>query len=963
MHDDETKSIPELRGERPATRAPWNAEEGLRPGTKVGRFLVLYRLGRGGMGEVYAAYDPELDRKVAVKFLRHEIDSRQARELQRREAKAMAQLRHRNVVAVYDVGEHRERTFIAMELVDGQTLRDWLSGGDRRWRQVLEVFLRAGRGLEAAHAADIVHRDFKPSNVMVTGDLQARVMDFGLAGVEAIADRGQEHDRSSRTPGTPAYLAPERADGAPGDARSDQFSFCVALYRALYGEPPYVPPVGARRQVAAGTDESTGTVAASHPTRHEVSPAAAGTPAIRPPVAGRGVPGWLRKALLRGLDLEPEERFATMDGLLTALDPGRRRARELRLLAVVGLILGALTVAWVASRSRTPPPCGDASPRLAGIWDAGRKQAIRTAFAGADNRLGEDTFGRIEGTLDDYTRNWLAMHREACEATRVRGEQSERMLDLRMVCLDGRLAELGALTRIFAAASSEILFEAVSSAQELSSLRRCADRAALDGLMLPPADPRARAEIERMRAVTEEQAVRLRTHQPVDDGALEQSIEAARRHGYAPLESRTLYIRAGYQTHEIEDPGAALESYHAALVAAIAGGDHPQQLRVYSQLVFLTGYIQRDVEAARGWQQLAEAALTSLGPGHDEDEYVAETSIAMLAWANGDFEEAYRRRQRALELGERLWGADDPQVGKPLTDLATMVMELGRTGEAATLLERAAALNEQGYGPNHPILARTLHNLASLHADAGDYVKALSEVRRVVAILEGANSRHRNLTFPLLLEGELLVKLDRPEDARLVAERCAALAREGFGEEHPLVAPAFANLGEVALLQGRPDEAHDYFILARKVCETLPPDHRDHIHSLLEIGRAELDRGRPAAARELLEKALPLAASAVLAEHDQRTLQIALGRAYLELGEPARAQPVLESAFEIGRPEVDPALAAEARFALARSLGTGEAARAVELARQALDGLPAGGSPRTRSLRAEVEAWLKACCS
>ena len=935
MPDDETKSIPELRGEVAVGRSPREMHQGLQPGTKVGRYLVLYRLGRGGMGEVYAAYDPELDRKVAIKFLRREIESRRARELQRREAKAMARLRHRNLVTVHDVGEHERRTFIAMELVDGMTLRRWLAAGVRSWRQVVAVFLQAGRGLEAAHAADIVHRDFKPSNVMVTEDGQAWVMDFGLAG----ADQEPSRDQAGGTPGTPAYLAPERAAGAAGDALSDQFSFCVALYQALHGTRPFdAPPQSSRRGSASGT-----------------APAAGGDGADAAESAR--VPGWLRKALLRGLDREPGERFAGMGELLAALDPGRRRSRERRLMATAGLILGALAVAWTASQSRTAP-CGDASPRLAGVWDAGRRQAVREAFENADATLGTDTFARVAGALDDYTGRWLEMHREACEATRVRGEQSERMLDLRMVCLDGRLAEVGALTRVLADADSRVLLEAVSSTRQLSSLRGCADRSALDGLTLPPAEPRARAQIERSRDVVEEQLVRIRTYQPVDESALEEAIAVARRLGYAPLESRALYIRGIHQVYNTEELDAAAESYHQSLVAAIAGDDRSQQTRIYSQLMFLKGYLQRETEEARRWQQLAEAALRALGPGHDEDALVAESLAAMFAWANGDFEAAYERRRRAVEHGERLWGPDDPQLGEPLTDFAVTALELGRVEEAAVLLERAAILNERGYGPNHPILGRTLHNLASLHGDRGDYTQGLQLVRRAREIVESLYDDHRDLTFPLLLEAELLIKLDRPGEALPIAERALTLARDGFGETHPITASALDNLGDVALLEDRPGAALTLFARARKMRQDLPAEHPEKIRNLINLGRAELDNARPEVAGGLLEEARLLTAEAVLGEHDRLLLRLALGRAYLR--DLERARPVLESALGAGRGTTDPALVAEARFALARSLGSGEATRALELARQALDGLSNGGSPRTRSLRAEVEEWLAA---
>ncbi|HET6583005.1 MAG TPA: serine/threonine-protein kinase, partial [Nannocystaceae bacterium] len=231
-------------------------ETRLARGTTLGRYVVLERIGSGGMGVVYAAYDPQLDRKVALKLLhaREERDGDsggRARVL--REAQAMARLSHPNVVAVHDVGVVDDTLFVAMEFVEGVTLGHFIAAGSRRWNEVLDVFEPAGRGLAAAHAAGLVHRDFKPDNVMIGNDGRVRVMDFGLARAAAeITTESSEGsggsivelsgvDRLTRTGalvGTPAYMAPELLAGGNADARSDQFAFCVALHRALYGTAP-----------------------------------------------------------------------------------------------------------------------------------------------------------------------------------------------------------------------------------------------------------------------------------------------------------------------------------------------------------------------------------------------------------------------------------------------------------------------------------------------------------------------------------------------------------------------------------------------------------------------------------------------------------------------------------------------------------------------------------------------------
>ncbi|HKD42693.1 MAG TPA: serine/threonine-protein kinase, partial [Myxococcaceae bacterium] len=229
-------------------------------GTSIDRFLVIEPLGEGGMGVVYAAYDPELDRKVAIKLLHPRVgDSADLRARLLREAQAMARLSHPNVVSVYDVGTFKDDVFVAMEFVDGRTLRAWLKEKARSWREVLGVFRQAGQGLAAAHAAGLVHRDFKPTNVLVRKDEVVKVSDFGLALTHSSASRdsraamdaasvGPSSPRSDSTAptlqsspgvGTPGYTAPEQLRGEAIDARADQYAFCVALYEALLGERPF----------------------------------------------------------------------------------------------------------------------------------------------------------------------------------------------------------------------------------------------------------------------------------------------------------------------------------------------------------------------------------------------------------------------------------------------------------------------------------------------------------------------------------------------------------------------------------------------------------------------------------------------------------------------------------------------------------------------------------------------------
>ncbi|NVB41252.1 protein kinase [Pseudenhygromyxa sp. WMMC2535] len=305
---------------------------------RVGRYAIVRKLGAGGMGVVYVAYDERLDRRVALKLLRSDMSSPKAMARLEREAQAMARLSHPNVLTIHEVGTHADQVFMAMEFVEGLDLRDWLTAEARPWRAVVEHFIQAGEGLAAAHAAGVVHRDFKPDNVLVGGDGRVRVADFGLAhsfGAPREADEGSAPANepgltwTGSVAGTPAYMPPEQYLGGRSDARSDQFSFCVALWEGLYGQRPFLSRnlVGLADAIMAGE--------------------------IDEPSDDRGVPPWLRAAVLRGLARDPDQRWPSMRALLDALgDDPRRRWRRFGVALGVGLgSLALLVFAGLAMRS------------------------------------------------------------------------------------------------------------------------------------------------------------------------------------------------------------------------------------------------------------------------------------------------------------------------------------------------------------------------------------------------------------------------------------------------------------------------------------------------------------------------------------------------------------------------------------------------------------------------------------
>ena len=314
----------------------------LEAGTAVGRYRIEACLGAGAMGIVYAAEDTVLGRRVALKFLRavdRGADGEGRRARLAREARVMARLSHPNVVGIYDLGQHEGRLFVAMELVEGSTLEAWRAASPRKSRAILEAFIAAGRGLAAAHAAGVVHRDFKPANVLVADDGRVRVTDFGLArsheegpSLPRSGPDGAETltvTRADAILGTPAYMSPEQLRGGRATERSDQFSFAVSLYEALHGRRPF-------------DGETLGALAAAI----DAGPA-------RAPGSEARIPGGVRRALVRALSARPEDRFASMSDLVSVLE---RRPRARLVVAALLALAGAVGLAAALLRARTAGP-------------------------------------------------------------------------------------------------------------------------------------------------------------------------------------------------------------------------------------------------------------------------------------------------------------------------------------------------------------------------------------------------------------------------------------------------------------------------------------------------------------------------------------------------------------------------------------------------------------------------------
>lgn len=878
-------------------------------GAAFGRYLVLSCVGEGGMGVVYAAYDPDLDRRVAVKLLRLDAEREEARLL--REARAIARLQHPNVIAVHDVGLFEGRVFVAMELVEGTTVAQWLDARPRDWRAIVDVFVQAGRGLAAAHAVGLVHRDFKPANVLLGRDGRARVVDFGLArsadssrefvdgGGDATATAGslETLTRQGALVGTPAYMSPEQLAGGAAVPQSDQFSFCVALYRALYAQRPF----GGEDMAAIRIEVEAGR--------------------LRPPPKDSRVPTWIRDAVLRGLATDPARRWPEMDDLLAALarDPVKARRRRIAAVAVVIAVV-AVALGYRALRRHDSLVCRDAERRLVGVWNDARRSAVHAAFAATGKRYAEDVFHTVAKALDRYTQAWVFERTDACEATRIRGEQSELLLDLRMECLDHRRDQLSAVVDVLTHADDTVVQRAVQAMPTPNEIAECHDTEALRAVVRPPPDADARVRVEQGRTVVNE-ATALRHAGKYRDAIAKATaaVERARALGYAPLEGEALY-----ELGLAEEYTGALQKAEKTFADAIAATERGRNDVVRAKcLVSLAAMVGDDLaryDDAERLLSIAQGVVTRVG-GDDVLRAQMLEADALIAADRGNAAAAIPIWREVLALRERALGAEDGKTAVAHIDLGESLRGTGQYGDAMKEYQRALAILQSAYGPWHPLVAFCWNDMGAAMNDLGDSAAALPYFRRALEIREASlGPTHPDVAKTLSNIGIILTEIGEEERALPLIERALVLKQKIFGLDHPSVA-----------------------------------------RTLLARANLELHRGRfvdalPWAERSLAIREKREAGTRYLAESLWLMAAVRLG-----LRQPAHALPLAERSVTILEKQKDVLNLAVARFVLARALAANhrDPQRARQLATQARETLARDCGPDGRRRLPEIDAWLR----
>ena len=916
---------------------------------RIGRFTVLEQLGAGGMGLVFAAIDPELGRKVAIKLLSPRLAVSGKSELAHarllREAQAMARLAHPNVVTVHEVGTHGDLVYIAMEFIVGVTLKQWLRRAKRPWTEVLAVFLQAGRGLAAAHAAGLIHRDFKPDNVMVSEDPRTgqvervRVFDFGVVQeTREAALRQSSSSHGTRTPnpetrrhptpepehhdtpneplrralhrslppqadptpqepldaprsqdssslpgdeiyatgltaagalvGTPLYMAPEQYDQS-ADERSDQFSFCCALYEALYRRRTYLGDTVAKLQAAKLQQ------------------------ALRRPPRHHDIPTWLHVAVVRGLASNPARRYPSMDLLLTELGRDHRRrprfviATALISVGLLGITVG-LTWTFLGAGADT---CRSAATSLDPLWNPTVREQLHAAFRASQRPHAETAWSAVDTRLAAYADAWSQHRIDLCRAA---GDPfTGPQLAFRSLCLEQRRDELGALIGVLANADGEVVDNATQAVAQLHPVGACDDPFAQ--VARPPSPA---TEMQTAVRSLELRIAELRAREQTGKYAagLELAtavVRDARALDHPPLVAEALY----WQSLLHSRVGAASLAETTLIEAMQLAQQHGHDIffaRAATELVRVVGIdLERPAEGMV-YSRVAEAALRR--QRDVASEVVHRGYLGHIHELRGELPAAQTAYVLALEQTRISFPGDDhPQVATALDDLASMQQKQGDYASATANYEKVLQIRETTQGPGHPRVAEALGHLGRIALDQGQHERARGLFERALGLCDGLHA------CAPADRAEALVNFGRVEqaaghhgEARALHEEALGLYEALYGREHGKLAAILIALGTLARDQERHDEATAYYQRALTIQrQRYSDDHPAMAAILARIGSLARVRGHLDEARADLEKALAILEKAAPFE------TFDLAEVLDELGTIARAQGRLVDALAL----------------------------------------------------------------
>ncbi len=877
---EERRSAETLRddeGNAPVTEAPIHVPELL-----LQRYEVREQLGSGALGLVYAAWDPKLQRRVAVKLVRPKYRKRSKAEKVRarvlREAQSLARLSHPNVVAVYDFGRYDDPeeaagagVFLAMELLDGQTLAAWAQT-PRTLQEITKVFVEAGHGLAAAHATELVHRDFKPDNVMVTREGTTKVLDFGLArgpepSTESISvasgsdlhwesDIVLDHERLTQTGvvlGTPRYMAPEQYAGADVGPAADQFSFCLAFLEAVQ-----------QREVFAG--ETYGELAS-----------AKRRGAMRPPPAPDRTPSWLRRVLERGLHPDPTSRWRSMEHLLAALERGPARAQRRWLMGAGAAAIGltAASIGWGATRD---DDCGSGSRQLDSVWNDDVRSQADVAFDRVGRAYGAQTWSKVEERVDSYTQRWQNTYVDVCEA-RGEGQLDDRTFDTRMSCLRRGEASLSALLELFAQPDETVAQRAVAMTSALPNPQSCGRQRGERGPVETNVDPAVAGVTAEVRGALARIDALARAGRFVSARERLEAAAATIETLDAPMLEAELALAEG----ALETGAARFEAAERALERALLGAQSNGYDEIAAEaaisLVECVGIDQARHVAGLRLVGRAEAWVERIGQPTAQSSRLLGAHGRVLNLAS-QYDEAQTVLESALNLLLSTPERDDLELAEALSNLATNLRSLGRFDQAIARMREAHSIVERVLGPNHPTTATYLLHLSDVQLGAEDLSGARLGYQRAIERFEaGLGPEHPRVAQALLGWGEILGDERKYAEAGAAFERARAIYAGAFGTDDVRVARSLSALSKNELRQNHHDAALTHLRAALEIYEnTLGSDHHRVGEVLASMSWQLRMTGDRQAGREYLARAYAILKERVGEDHPSSA------RAYMLMG-------------------------------------------------------------------------------
>ncbi|MEM9461920.1 MAG: serine/threonine-protein kinase [Myxococcota bacterium] len=930
-------------------------EELLLDGAKVGRYTVLTRVGSGGMGVVYSAFDPELDRKVALKVMHQHrsplSSSVGGKERLLREAQAMAKISHPNVITVHDVGTYEDRVFIAMEFIDGPTLRAWLGQGPHEWGDVVEIFVRAGRGLAAAHAGGLVHRDFKPDNVLIGRGGRVLVMDFGLArqASSRVAEaqptgtpppsnvRNVVLTRTGALVGTPAYMAPEQHKGSAADPRVDQFSFCVALYEALYGERPFAG--NSLASLAINVLEGQ----------------------IRPPPKGSQVPAWLRAVVLRGLSVDRSDRFPSMDALLAELQRDPPDTGRPWLTAAVALGVGTLLVGtYLLTRGPDEDRCVSPHDRLSSTWGPAQRDTLREVFSATSLSFADTSGQSTVRMLDAWSARWSEQWVDQCHAAieAAAGGSFDPQAQPEIRCLDLQRRDLEALVARMIEADDAVVLRAPRAASAMPEPARCqavevelsiSDRS-------PPSSSDERERLAQLHTSMAQGRALLHTGAPDKAARIAEAlVDSAVALSDPGLEAEAGLLLA--RAHDArDDPGRAKRQLRKVMLTAAAGRRPGLEADAWTEMVTVVG--ERLGQHDEG-HHIALAAEAAIVRAHDPPGLRAQLGAARagIQLDRGRYDDAREHLERTLE---RLQAQDPPPpllLADTWHDLGVALDGLSRFEEALAAHEHAQSKREQVLGAQHPLVGATLARLGGTMLGLGLLLQADATFVRARWILdpthftddpeasppaEMSRWQRRELATVLDRQGLLQRNQEEPAAAEALHRRALALLKDTLGPSHRDLGYPLVNLGLALTEQQAPLDAMAYLRRALEIWSTeLDPEHPDLGTANLDLANTLWALGEHDKARKHYAEALRIWEELLPDDHPLLAYPLTgLGRCDLALDATASAIDSLERAYTLRDHEDEDRLnLAETSLVLARALWKqGEdLTRALDLAVRARD--------------------------